>query len=115
MYAARIVERGSVASIFAQPRHPYTWGLMGSVPRLNDVVDRLAQIPGQPPSLLSPPAGCRFNPRCSFAMPICSERVPQLVDAPGQSGHEAACHLDEETRQEVVQRMTRPASRTVPE
>src|SRR4029079_10089165 len=67
MYAARIVERGPVRSIFNEPRHPYTWGLMGSLPRLDTNLERLYQIPGQPPSLLNPPSGCRFHPRCAFA------------------------------------------------
>ena len=66
MYAARIAERGPVRAIFNEPRHPYTWGLMGSLPRLDVNVERLYQIPGQPPSLLHPPAGCRFHPRCAL-------------------------------------------------
>ena len=65
MYAAHVVERGPVRSIFNEPRHPYTWGLMGSLPRLDINVERLFQIPGQPPSLLNPPSGCRFHPRCA--------------------------------------------------
>ena len=115
MYAARIVERGSVASIFARPRHPYTWGLMGSLPRLNVVVDRLAQIPGQPPSLLTPPQGCRFHPRCRFAMPVCHVEDPVLKDAPGEgAAHRDACHLDERTRQEEVAAMFARAAAQVP-
>jgi peptide/nickel transport system ATP-binding protein len=102
MYAARIVERGSVEAIFNGPRHPYTWGLMGSLPRLNQAVDRLAQIPGQPPSLLTPPAGCRFNPRCRFVMSVCRDEEPALADAPGSGGHQDACHLDEAARQSAV-------------
>ena len=98
MYAARIAERGPVRAIFNQPRHPYTWGLMGSLPRLDATVDRLYQIPGQPPSLLNPPAGCRFNPRCAYTMPVCREREPALVGTPNDPGHEQACHLDEETK-----------------
>jgi peptide/nickel transport system ATP-binding protein len=103
MYAARIVERGTVASIFNEPRHPYTWGLMGSLPRLNETVDRLTQIRGQPPSLLTPPEGCRFHPRCRFVMSVCSELEPPLADAPGAAGHQDACHLDEPARQDAVQ------------
>ena len=90
--------RGPVRSIFNEPRHPYTWGLMGSLPRLDVNVERLYQIPGQPPSLLNPPAGCRFHPRCAYAMPICRERVPPLEMAAGDPSHEQACHLDEETK-----------------
>ena len=99
MYSARIVERGSVASIFKQPRHPYTWGLMGSLPRLDVNVDRLVQIPGQPPSLLRPPAGCRFHPRCPYAMATCHEKVPASEPVPGDPGHEDACFLDTAVKQ----------------
>jgi peptide/nickel transport system ATP-binding protein len=98
MYAARIVERGPVRSIFNEPRHPYTWGLMGSLPRLDVNVERLYQIPGQPPSLLNPPMGCRFHPRCAFAMPVCREQDPQLLPVGGDTLHEQACHLDEATK-----------------
>ena len=98
MYAARIVERGPVRSIFNEPRHPYTWGLMGSLPRLDINVERLYQIPGQPPSLLNPPSGCRFHPRCAYAMPVCREKDPQLAVTGGDPTHEQACHLDEETK-----------------
>jgi peptide/nickel transport system ATP-binding protein len=98
MYSARIVERGPVESIFKQPRHPYTWGLMGSLPRLDVNVDRLVQIPGQPPSLLRPPRGCRFHPRCSYAMTICHEKVPESKPMPGDPSHEEACHLDDATK-----------------
>src|SRR4249920_1581401 len=68
MYAAKVVEQGSVDPIFTVPRHPYTWGLLGSLPRLDADVERLVQIPGQPPSLLRPPRGCRFHPRCTYVM-----------------------------------------------
>ena len=98
MYAARIVERGPVRSIFNEPRHPYTWGLMGSLPRLDTNLERLYQIPGQPPSLLNPPSGCRFHPRCAFAMPICRQQDPQLMPAGSDTLHEQACHLDEATK-----------------
>ena len=98
MYAARIAERGPVRSIFNEPRHPYTWGLMGSLPRLDVNVERLYQIPGQPPSLLNPPSGCRFHPRCAYAMPVCRETVPPLEMTAGDPNHEQACHLDEQTK-----------------
>ncbi len=99
MYSAKVVERGTVQSIFKQPRHPYTWGLMGSLPRLDATVDRLVQIPGQPPSLLRPPRGCRFNPRCSYAMTVCHEKEPESRAVPGDAGHEDACHLDSAVKQ----------------
>src|SRR5437879_7629340 len=63
MYAAKIQEEATVDELFHRPEHPYTWGLLGSMPKLDEDTDRLTQIPGQPPSLLRPPAGCRFNPR----------------------------------------------------
>jgi peptide/nickel transport system ATP-binding protein len=98
MYAARIAERGPVEAIFSQPRHPYTWGLMASLPRLDTTVERLDQIPGQPPSLLRPPSGCRFHPRCRYAMPKCLEREPRLEALAYDPRHEQACHLDEATK-----------------
>src|SRR5438067_2004449 len=67
MYAAEVAEKGGVTQIFKKPHHPYTWGLMGSLPRLDADVERLVQIQGQPPSLLRPPTGCRFHPRCPYA------------------------------------------------
>ena len=76
MYAAEVAEQGAVDQIFKQPQHPYTWGLLGSLPRLDADVERLVQIPGQPPSLLNPPSGCRFHPRCPYVMPICKEDDP---------------------------------------
>src|SRR5262249_22518114 len=66
MYGGQIVEQGTVDDIFYRPRHPYTWGLLSSLPRADLEVERLEQIPGQPPSLLNPPSGCRFHPRCRF-------------------------------------------------
>jgi oligopeptide/dipeptide ABC transporter ATP-binding protein len=71
---------------------------MGSLPRLDVNIDRLYQIPGQPPSLLNPPAACRFHPRCAFAMPVCREKDPRLVSTSGDPEHEEACHLDPQTK-----------------
>ncbi len=98
MYAAEVAEKGAVEQIFKKPHHPYTWGLMGSLPRLDADVDRLVQIQGQPPSLLRPPEGCRFNPRCPYVMPICKEIDPALAPVSDDPGHLQACHLDEETK-----------------
>jgi peptide/nickel transport system ATP-binding protein len=98
MYAAKVAERGPVHAIFEQPRHPYTWGLMGSLPRLDAHVERLVQIPGQPPSLLRPPAGCRFHPRCRYAFGKCIEQVPPLEPLAYDERHLQACHLDEATK-----------------
>jgi peptide/nickel transport system ATP-binding protein len=78
MYAAKIVEQANVNDLFQRPQHPYTWGLMGSLPRLDADVERLTQIPGQPPSLLRPPRGCRFHPRCPYVMDVCRTKVPEL-------------------------------------
>jgi peptide/nickel transport system ATP-binding protein len=99
MYAARIQEEGEVHDLFQRPNHPYTWGLLGSLPRLHQDVDRLVQISGQPPSLLFPPRGCRFHPRCPYVMPICKETEPELDPVPkSQSYHRVRCHLDQETK-----------------
>ncbi len=105
MYAARVVEHGSVDAIFKNPHHPYTWGLLGSLPRLHTDVERLTQIPGQPPSLLRPPKGCRFNPRCPYVMDVCRQEDPKLMPVPGEPGHEQACFLDEETKAREVARL----------
>jgi peptide/nickel transport system ATP-binding protein len=98
MYAAEVAEKGGVDQIFKRPHHPYTWGLMGSLPRLNADVERLVQIQGQPPSLLRPPSGCRFHPRCPYVMPVCREEDPALAPVTDDPGHLQACHLDEETK-----------------
>ena len=101
MYAAEIAEQAPVDRVFNNPQHPYTWGLMGSLPRLNADVERLVQIEGQPPSLLHPPRGCRFHPRCAYAMPVCRTDDPVLVAVPGEATHLQACHLDQETKDRV--------------
>jgi peptide/nickel transport system ATP-binding protein len=90
-YAARIAEVGPAAEIRRAPRHPYTQGLLKSFPSLRGGARERSSIPGAPPSLLVPPEGCRFHPRCDRAMEICSKRSPDLIEiAPG---HLAACHL----------------------
>jgi peptide/nickel transport system ATP-binding protein len=98
MYAARVAEHGPVNDLFSRPQHPYTWGLLGSLPRLDTEVDRLVQIQGQPPSLLNPPNGCRFHPRCPYVMSICKTEEPQLRPTDGDRAHTQACHLDQETK-----------------
>jgi peptide/nickel transport system ATP-binding protein len=91
MYAGRIVERGQRDSVFARPWHPYTWGLLGSIPPLEgERPHRLISIPGLPPSLLHVPAGCAFAPRCRWSRAACAER-PVLA---GSGGHDSACVLD---------------------
>jgi len=99
MYAANVVEQAEVHDLFHRPQHPYTWGLMGSLPRLEADVDRLTQIPGQPPSLLRPPNGCRFHPRCPYVMEVCKTTVPELVPTQRDPDHLQKCHLDEETKE----------------
>jgi peptide/nickel transport system ATP-binding protein len=98
MYAARIVERAPVENLFNRPHMPYTWGLLGSLPRLDADLERLTQIPGQPPSLLNPPRGCRFHPRCPYVMNICKETEPELRQISDDPTHLQACHLDEQTK-----------------
>ena len=98
MYAARIAEQAPVDNLFKRPHHPYTWGLLGSLPRLDADVDRLVQIQGQPPSLLNPPRGCRFHPRCPYVMGVCKTVEPDLLPAGEETDHFQACHLDVETK-----------------
>src|SRR6266498_219034 len=105
MYAAKVVEQGSAQTIFKRPHHPYTWGLLGSLPRLNADVERLVQIKGQPPSLLNPPRGCRFHPRCPYVMNVCKEEEPQLLQVMSDDDHFQACHLDEETKDREAQKL----------
>jgi oligopeptide/dipeptide ABC transporter ATP-binding protein len=97
MYAGKIVEYGDVETIFASPRHPYTVGLMDSLPRLGVDEDWLRPIPGQPPSLISRPPGCPFHPRCflSEGRVRCREEEPPLRPA-GHSSHLSACHFADE-------------------
>ncbi|RZH66436.1 ABC transporter ATP-binding protein [Natrinema altunense] len=98
-YAGEIVERAPVGDLFYDPKHPYTAGLLASIPRLGDDRNRLATIPGTMPSLVDPPTGCRFHPRCPFAEDACARRNPSLVEAApgaptadaGPDAHLAAC------------------------
>jgi oligopeptide/dipeptide ABC transporter ATP-binding protein len=99
MYAGQVIEEGTVDRIFNAPQHPYTWGLLDSLPRLDADVERLTQIPGQPPSLLHPPSGCRFHPRCPYVMDKCVREVPKLAPAGVDVAHLQACWLDDETKE----------------
>jgi peptide/nickel transport system ATP-binding protein len=97
MYAGRVVEEGPKSAIFRDTQHPYTWGLLGSIPRVDRPrVRRLAAIPGAPPSLLVPEEGCQFAPRCPHRFELCTTR-PELLERVGP-GHWDACHLDPATR-----------------
>ena len=98
MYGGRVVEEAKVDDLFAQPEMPYTWGLLGSLPRLEVITARLEQIPGQPPSLLHPPQGCAFNPRCAYAFDRCREELPELRQAMRGADHHFRCHLEDEDR-----------------
>ncbi|WP_309232979.1 ABC transporter ATP-binding protein [Blastococcus sp. TML/C7B] len=92
MYAGRVVERAPTRELFARHRHPYTEGLLRSIPRLHQPSHtRLQAIPGRPPDLVDPPAGCAFAPRCNYAQDKCLTETPPL--APHAAGHEAACHF----------------------
>ncbi len=90
-YAARLVELGPSASVAEAPAHPYTQGLLRAFPRVHAVRDDLVSIPGSPPSLSSPPPGCRFHPRCTVATPECRGERPALREV--RPGHWAACPL----------------------
>jgi peptide/nickel transport system ATP-binding protein len=110
MYGGRCVEYGDVTDIFAAPEHPYTWGLLGSMPRLDrERGDRLLPIKGSPPSLINVPPGCAFNPRCAYAElngGRSETERPELREiAPG---HRAACHLDREDRRRLWNEEIKP-------
>jgi len=91
MYAGQIVENAPVKDLFANPLHPYTQGLLASIPRFDQPDKRLDSIPGSVPNLITPPSGCRFHPRCPHAMPICKEQRPPMTDEGG--GRSVACFL----------------------
>jgi peptide/nickel transport system ATP-binding protein len=91
MYAGKIVEYGDAVSIFKNPQHPYTQGLIKAFPSIRGEKVRLSSIPGQPPDLLQPPPACRFNPRCPYVMDVCKKVEPLLEEH--EKGHLVACHL----------------------
>ena len=102
MYAGQIVERAPSAALFAAPEHPYTWGLLRSIPRMELArTQELVSIPGRPPSLIQPPSGCRFHPRCPYARPAHREIEPTLQPVRGDERHRAACLLDGAERQAI--------------
>jgi oligopeptide transport system ATP-binding protein len=100
MYAGRVVEMSDVFTIFNSPRHPYTLGLMSSLPKLDADQEWLRPIPGQPPSLVTPPPGCAFHPRCMLSQgrARCREEIPPLREV--QTDHVSACHFSEELASE---------------
>jgi peptide/nickel transport system ATP-binding protein len=102
MYAGRIVEQTSAELLFSQPQHPYTWGLLKSIPTLDGSRDEpLVPISGSPPSLINPPSGCHFHPRCPYAQPDHARIDPQLEQVPGAPNHHVACLLEAEVRQRL--------------
>jgi peptide/nickel transport system ATP-binding protein len=106
MYAGRIVERAPTADLFASPQHPYTWGLLRSIPRLDSSRDeQLIPIEGRPPSLINLPSGCSFHPRCPFVREAHKRVEPRLEPVEGQPRHEVACLLPLQTRRELWARL----------
>jgi len=92
MYAGRIMEYGPAGQLFEHPQHPYTWGLLDSMPSVERRLQALVPIEGSPPSLLNPPSGCPFHPRCRYRFEPCAEKLPPLL-APVPDSHLDACHL----------------------
>jgi peptide/nickel transport system ATP-binding protein len=102
MYAGRIVEQAPTTTIFNAPEHPYTWGLLKSIPRLDVPRDEeLVPIPGRPPSLINLPSGCSFHPRCPYVRPRHREIDPALERVPDDPGHQVACLLAPATRKRI--------------
>jgi peptide/nickel transport system ATP-binding protein len=104
MYAGRVAENGSAGDVFREPGHPYTWGLLSSMPRLDVArIDRLRPIRGTPPSLINVPSGCPFHPRCTYPPQVggdrCSTEIPALLET--GPGHRVACHLMLAKQQEL--------------
>jgi oligopeptide/dipeptide ABC transporter ATP-binding protein len=111
MYAGRVVELGDVFTIFNEPRHPYTIGLMNSLARVDLDREWLEPIPGQPPSLITPPPGCAFHPRCAFSQgrEICRTDLPELRPLASVNEHLSACHFVDELE---AQHLTAPGAAT---
>ena len=106
MYAGRIVEMASAEAIFARPQHPYTWGLLRSIPTLTGPrAAELEAIPGSPPSLIRRPSGCHFHPRCAYAQPEHAVITPVLEPVPQEPGHQVACLLAAEERARLWSRL----------
>jgi peptide/nickel transport system ATP-binding protein len=106
MYAGRVVERAPTAELFASPQHPYTWGLLRSIPRLDSPRDEeLVPIDGRPPSLITRPSGCAFHPRCAFVREAHTRVDPSRESVQGRDDHEVACLLAPQTRNELWQHL----------
>ena len=100
MYGGVVVEEGTVREIFYEPRHPYTWGLLRSIPQKSGERRKLVPIPGSPPDLIAPPPGCPFAARCPYAMNICNESLPEMTVLSGT--HRARCRLMDEGAPKVT-------------
>jgi peptide/nickel transport system ATP-binding protein len=94
MYAGEIVEEAPSKKVFAQALHPYTEGLLGAFPSVKGVKKRIDAIPGSPPSLVTPPSGCRFHPRCKYAKDICTTTPPPYIVP--EAGHRSLCHFSQD-------------------
>ena len=110
MYGGKCIEYGAAVDLFRHPEHPYAWGLLGSMPRVDrEVRERLIPIPGTPPSLINLPDGCSFNPRCAWAghegIP-CKTVVPELL---ANGNHPTACHLPPAVRTQIFDETIAPA------
>jgi len=104
MYAGDIVEQGPASRMYRQPRHPYTRGLLNSFPPLRGPRREMTGIPGSPPDLVNLPTGCPYHPRCPYAMPICSEKIPTLIEPTAggsEPGRLVACWLEEDAEATV--------------
>ncbi|GIH96413.1 ABC transporter ATP-binding protein [Planobispora siamensis] len=110
MYGGKCIEYGAAEDIFYRPEHPYTWGLLGSMPRLDrEPTERLLPIKGTPPSLINVPSGCAFNPRCPYRERTggkATTEVPQLVESDG--GHLVRCHMPREERRAIWENEIKP-------
>ena len=110
MYAGEVVERGPKEAIFRRPEHPYTWGLLRSIPRLDRPRDEeLVPIAGRPPSLISLPGGCAFHPRCPYVRRAHTETHPELVPTGTGAGHDVRCLLPAETRRALWRKLAEGA------
>ena len=109
MYAGKAVEQGAAAEVFEHPQHPYTWGLLASMPRLDrSRTERLIPIAGTPPSLINLPTGCSFHPRCAYADRTNGLSQSEMPDLAGGGGHKVRCHLTAQQRRDVWESDIRP-------
>jgi peptide/nickel transport system ATP-binding protein len=110
MYGGKCIEYGTAEDIFERPEHPYAWGLLGSMPRLDrERTERLLPIKGTPPSLINVPAGCAFHPRCTFEARTdgkAKTRVPELLETEG--GHLVRCHMPPDERRAIWENEIKP-------